>query len=61
MTTREEAERLLSSLNEDDLVEIGPDGQLYSPGKSPVAREQKPIAGILDQKGEYGSAVRTAR
>lgn len=53
MTSREEAERLLSSLNEDDLVEIGADGTVYAVGKAPRANAGKPIAGISDQQGEY--------
>lgn len=54
MTTREEAERLLSSLSDDDLVEIDSDGNVYQVGKAPAAMTGKSIAGISDQKGEYG-------
>ncbi len=55
MTTRDEAERLLSSLSDDDLVEIDSNGNVYAVGKAPQLGAGKPIAGISDQKGEYGS------
>jgi hypothetical protein len=58
VTSRTEAERLLSSLSDDDLVEVGSDGNIYAVGKSPAAfLGNKPIAGISDQKGEYTSQV----
>ena len=53
VTSREEAERLLSSLREEDLVEIGPGGEVYEPGKGPEVKGGKPVPGISDQKGEY--------
>jgi len=53
MTSREEAERLLSSLSDEDLVEIDSKGNIYAVGKAPTAKAGKSIAGISDQKGEY--------
>ena len=56
MTTRAEAERLLSALGDDDLVEISSNGEVYAVGRSPAAISGgKPIPGISDQKGEYHS------
>ncbi|MEV4806317.1 hypothetical protein AB0K18_40515 [Nonomuraea sp. NPDC049421] len=54
MTTREEAERLLSSLNDSDLVEIDARGNVYASGAAPQPNQGKLIPGISDQKGEYG-------
>lgn len=54
MTSREEAERLLSSLDDGDLVEIDSNGNIYAVGNAPAAASGKSIAGISDQKGEYG-------
>ncbi|MGI5502353.1 hypothetical protein [Lentzea sp. CA-135723] len=56
MTSREEAERLLSSLGDEDLVEIDSNGKIYAVGKSPAAAPGKSIAGISDQRGEYRKA-----
>jgi len=53
VTSREEAERLLSTMHDDELVEIDSSGVIYPVGKAPAARAGKPIAGISDQKGEY--------
>lgn len=53
MTSRDEAERLLSSLSDEDLVEIDSKGNIYAVGKAPSAQTGKSIAGISDQKGEY--------
>lgn len=53
MTPREEAERLLSSVPDSQLVEIDDEGKLYAPGTAPVVQQGKPIAGISDQRGEY--------
>lgn len=55
MTTREEAERLLSTLSDDDIVEIDSNGNIYKAGTAPKALG-KSIAGISDQKGEYGGS-----
>ncbi|MCX5204124.1 hypothetical protein OG897_22065 [Streptomyces sp. NBC_00237] len=54
MTSREEAERILSSANDDDLIEIGADGTVYVVGSAPSAAGKR-IPGISDPKGEYGS------
>ena len=53
MTTRDEAKRLLSRLNDDDIVEIDSQGRIHAPGTSPLLPQGKPIAGISDAKGEY--------
>jgi len=53
MARKDEVELLLSG-DDDEIVEIGPDGQIYRYGTSPKALKGKPIAGISDQKGEYG-------
>lgn len=53
MTSREEAEHILSTLNENDLVEIDSRGNIHAIGEAPQATAGKPIAGITDQKGEY--------
>jgi hypothetical protein len=53
VTTREEAEKLLSSVPDDHLVEIDGNGMIYPVGKAPAAKEGKPVIGISDQKGEY--------
>jgi hypothetical protein len=58
MTSRDEAERLLSSLSDEDLVEIDSNGNIYAAGKAPAAGHGKSIAGISDQKGEYGRVAR---
>lgn len=58
MTGREEAERLLSSLSDDDLVEIDSNGNIYAVGQAPTARTGKSIPGISDQKGEYEEGSR---
>jgi hypothetical protein len=57
MTSRAEAEQLLSSLSDNDLVEVGEDGNIYAAGNSPAAFINKPIVGISDQKGEYSGLV----
>ncbi len=54
MTSRDEAERLLSSLGDADLVEIDSSGNIHAVGKAPAVGAGKSIAGISDQKGEYG-------
>ena len=54
VTSREDAERLLSTMHDDELVEIDSNGVIYAVGNAPAARAGKPIAGISDQKGEYG-------
>jgi len=56
MTTREEAERLLSGLSDGDLVEIDSDGNVHHAGQAPAVAAGKSIAGISDQKGEYGTS-----
>ncbi len=53
MTSRAEAERLLSTLADRDLVEVDADGNIYSAGEAPPVLPGKAIAGISDQKGEY--------
>jgi hypothetical protein len=53
VTSREEAERLLSTLHDDELVEIDGNGGIHAVGQAPAVRVGKPIAGISDQKGEY--------
>ncbi|MFC0533284.1 hypothetical protein [Phytohabitans kaempferiae] len=53
MTSREEAERLLKSIGEDDIVEIDEEGRPRQTGTSMAAPREKPVAGISDSKGEY--------
>ncbi|MER5200232.1 hypothetical protein ACWD3J_28260 [Streptomyces sp. NPDC002755] len=59
MTSRAEAEQLLSSLGDNDLVEVGEDGNIYAAGRSPAGFINKPIVGIADQKGEYSRTGRS--
>lgn len=54
MTTRSEAERLLSLQHDDQMVEIDADGRIYDLGQAPDVRGAKPTT-IRDQKGEYGA------
>jgi hypothetical protein len=58
MTTRDEAERLLSTLNDDDIVEIDEDGRPHKVGTTASVQPGKPVAGISDAKGEYDRASR---
>jgi len=46
-----EAERLLSTAN-DEIIEIGPTGQIYERGDAP-ALPGKRVPGITDGQGEY--------